>query len=344
MTRAPDERRTPTNQRLPGHPAATGRLDLLEPQPTAVGGRHADVVECPGDRRPGPCVIHRPPDDDPAGERLDERPRPRLVGANLPFQRSARSGRIQPAILTLQGVRQGDAIGRLGDRDDRTTEPRAELLGEELGSEAAQIRLETRGGLGPAERPGHSGDDRTGVQSFVHPHEGHAGLVIAGKDRGRDRGRAAVSRQQRWVQIERSVGQVQQGGRNQLAIVRQDHHLRPEPEHGSDGIGRPKALGRQDRVDPERSRSRLDDRRRDVLPTTGRAWRRGDDPDQVDRWMIGDGFERLEPERAAAQEHGPDARAVGPPHGHARALVASRTSASSSLPAPTTISSSIDSR
>ena len=71
---------------------------------------------------------------------------------------------------------------------------------------------------------------------------------------------------------------------------------------------------------------------------------RRDDPDELDVRMLGEAPQRRDPEPAAPEEDGPHARAAGSPVGHARALVASRTSASSSLEAPTAISSSIDSR
>ena len=90
------------------------------------------------------------------------------------------------------------------------------------------------------------------------------------------------------------------------------------------------------------------------LPATRRPRRRRDDPDETDLGMVVEPPQALAAEAATPQEDGPHApgpsedrgrsvEAIGP-RIHARALVASRTSASSSLLALTGISSSIESR
>ena len=94
------------------------------------------------------------------------------------------------------------------------------------------------------------------------------------------------------------------------------------------------------------------------LRPTGRRWRRHD-TDKLDLEVPGEAAQSGNAERAAAEEDGPDPMrsvssrdrglslrrrgAIGPKV-HARALVASRTSASSSSSWPTGISSSIESR
>ena len=73
----------------------------------------------------------------------------------------------------------------------------------------------------------------------------------------------------------------------------------------------------------------------ELLRATGRARRRGDDPDELDAGVPTERRRLSTAERAAAHEDGAARATVGPLVGHARAPVASRTSASSSLLGPT---------
>ncbi len=114
--------------------------------------------------------------------------------------------------------------------------------------------------------------------------------------------------------------------------------------------------GRQDRGDAKLVGGAIDDGRCQMLLPAARAAWRSDDTDQPDVGMVMEDPERLAPEAPAPEEDGPHANrggrsedrgrsteAIGP-RIHARALVASRISASSSSPTPTAINSSIESR
>ena len=146
------------------------------------------------------------------------------------------------------------------------------------------------------------------------------------------------------MEVERPVREVQQRRRDELAIVGQDGELRFELQHRGDRLGRAQPCRGEDGRDAKCSTSHVDVGRRLQLAPSGQPRWRGDHADEVDVAMLGQAPQGRDPERAAPEEDGPHARAAGSPVDHARALVASRTSASSSFEAPTAISSSIDSR
>ena len=146
------------------------------------------------------------------------------------------------------------------------------------------------------------------------------------------------------MEIEGPVLEPQQPGGDDLPIVGQHEKLGFEGEQGLDRRCVAQPGRREDLIDAQFLGDAMDHRRRRSLVATGRAGRRRDDGDQAHVVVAAEPAQALTPERAAPQEDGPHARAAGSPVGHARALVASRTSASSSFEAPTAISSSIDSR
>ena len=141
------------------------------------------------------------------------------------------------------------------------------------------------------------------------------------------------------MEVQRAVRQVEQRRRHDLPVVGEHRERRLEVQHRRDGDRIAQPLGRQDRCQAKRGGGVGDGRRPEGPGPAGRAWRRGDDADDGDSAVAGERVQGRDGEGAAAQEDGPDR---GP--GHARALVASRTSASSSFPSPTARSSSIDSR
>ena len=219
-------------------------------------------------------------------------------------------------------------------------QPRPEIARQQTGRFELEGLLEERRGLVAVQRDARLGDDGPGVDAFVHAHQCHAGLGVAGEDRRWDRRRSAVAWQQRWVQIQRPVAELQQGRRDDLPVVGEDHELGGEGEHVVERVPLAKARRCQDRPDVEMARGLVDPRDRRAAASAGGSWWGRDDPDQLDVRMLGELPEPLAAEPAATDEDGPC-----PSLGHARALVASRTSASSSSsPWPTGISSSIDSR
>ena len=146
------------------------------------------------------------------------------------------------------------------------------------------------------------------------------------------------------MEVERPVRELQERGRDELAVVGQDRESRSELETEATASGARNRHGVRTVGTPSARAAVLDLGRRLHLAPSGQPRRCGHDADELDVRMLGETPQGRDPERAAAEEDGPHARAAGSPVGHARALVASRTSASSSFEAPTAISSSIDSR
>ena len=70
----------------------------------------------------------------------------------------------------------------------------------------------------------HRGQHRAGIQPFLHLHDGHAGVLVAGLDGAVDRRRAAPARQQRSVDVETSQSRRVQHPLRQDQAVRGDDH------------------------------------------------------------------------------------------------------------------------
>ncbi len=188
--------------------------------------------------------------------------------------------------------------------------------------------------IGPVSRPASMRISVTAV-------DGSPARIAAGHRR-----RAAEPRQRRRVEVEGAVTEVEQRRRHDLAVVGEDGELRPEREDRRDRVGVAQPRRGQDRVEVRRPGVRVDRGQLPGLVATGALRHGGDDRDEPDERVGGEALEGRDGERARPQEDRPDAPVVGRtgPGAHARALVASRTSASSSSPCPTAISSSIESR
>ena len=301
-------------------------------------------------KRPGGQVLARRgtgrPDRQPAGAGLDERARPRLVGADLPIQIDRRQRGVHSSVLAAQGLGQrhaDDGLGMLAGDRPRATAPatpssRSAPIAARRASSSGAVSSGATGvpawaTIGPVSRPSSIRIKRD------------AGGAVAGQDRRRDRRRAAVSREKRRVEVERAFPDPEQGRRDDLAVVGEDDEVRLERQDLVDRRRITQFGGGQDRSGPELSRL-----------SAPAAWRRMPASDlpagagavttptsstagscaSARRAGLG--------ERAAPDEHGADRTRLRPGLGHARAPVASRTSASSSSPPWTGSSSSIDSR
>ena len=99
--------------------AAAGRLDLVRGEP-AVGRRERRPVA--GPTRPGSASAASGSDGrarqtiEPARRRLDERPRPRLVGPDLALEVDRRPARVEPAVLAPERPGQRRPVLRLRRR------------------------------------------------------------------------------------------------------------------------------------------------------------------------------------------------------------------------------------
>src|SRR5688500_17470969 len=119
----PDDGRLPSKERLPRHALPPGGLHLDHPQELPVAYAETALVEGAGAGPIGGTGAGRP-DDDPSRRRLDERPRPRLVGAHLALKLHRRLSRIEAAILAAQRTRQRGPLVRLGPRLQVPADPR----------------------------------------------------------------------------------------------------------------------------------------------------------------------------------------------------------------------------
>ena len=299
----------------------------------------------------------RRPDDDPPERRVDERSRPRLIRADLALQldgglrcgssrpSSRRNGRVSVAPSSDCG-RGGKlaAEPRLQASIEQTRPPSSSSAASSARRRLACRRAATRScaTIGPVSSPASMRMSVTPVSAS--PARIAAGIGVAPRWRGSSEG-------WRFSAPCSSSEQLRPGrsGRSRRGRAARDRARGPRRWTP----GRAGASGVRIALDAEL----LGEPRgcRVARPAVARRpWRSGDDADQVDVVATVQTPEALPPEAATPQEDGP--RALGPsedrgrsveaigPRIHARALVASRTSASSSLLAPTGISSSIESR
>ena len=149
---------------------------------------------------------------------------------------------------------------------------------------------------------------------------------------------------QRWMEIQRPIPERKKSRRDDLSVIRKHEELRLQGQDRRDRLRRAQALRRKDRLDTELPRYLVDDRGPESSIAAGGAGWRSDHTHQSNIVALIKLEEAPSPEPATAQEHGPDARVAGARSDHARALVASRTSASSSFLSSTAMSSSMESR
>ena len=136
--------------------------------------------------------------------------RARLVGAHLPLELDRRPRRIEPAIVASErssqrrdGLRAAARAGATGEpAGERLDSSAAATIGERAPRAPAPLSVPSaaraRRTSGPVSRPSSIRIRR------------HAGLGVPGQDRGRDRRRAAMARQQRGVQVEGAVARQRQ--------------------------------------------------------------------------------------------------------------------------------------
>ncbi len=197
---------------MPGRPRTQASQDIGFPPAgwTDPPGRPPSAVDSAIARRTCPEVRRRVRPDagrvdhEPTDDGLEERPGPRLIGPDLPLELRGGAPGIEPAVLAAERSGQRDAVGRLG------VPPRARLAATARGhpsrttaARSRSSRLQRWRRLGAVEGDRPLRHDRPGVEPVVHPDERDASLAVAGKDRGRDRGRPAMSRQQRRVEVQR---------------------------------------------------------------------------------------------------------------------------------------------
>ena len=202
----PDDRASASAPVIRRPPAGCTSIELEQPVGAASATRSpADLSSVPARRVGAAAQRPRSPDDEPAGICLEEGARPRLVGADLALQLSAmpRSG---PG-----GHPRAAADGSASRRRPAAAVARSQpsshgsRVAAAVAGHAGQTSLQLGRGLRAVESAARLGNHRAGVQAGVHPHHGHARLLVARQDRGRDGRRPAMARQQRRMQVERAV-------------------------------------------------------------------------------------------------------------------------------------------
>jgi hypothetical protein len=79
-----------------------------------------------------------------------------------------------------------------------------------------------------AHRHRRRGHHRPGVERLGQDHQRHRRFAVAGKDGGRNRGRATVARQRGGVEVQETARwQIQQDPRDQLPVIGEDSQIRP---------------------------------------------------------------------------------------------------------------------
>ena len=149
---------------------------------------------------------------------------------------------------------------------------------------------------------------------------------------------------QRWMEIQRAIPERKKSRRDDLPVIRKHEELRLQGQDRGNRLLIAEAPRYKDRRDAERPGQVVDDRGPESPIAAGGSGRRSDDTHQSNVIPLTKPDEALSTEPATAQKHGANARSAGPRHGHARALVASRTFASSSFSSSTAMSSSMESR
>ncbi len=183
----------------------------------------------------------------PTGD-LEPAARPGLVGADHAFEVDDARRWIEAAVVATQRPGHGRAVRCLRHGRQRAREPRLDRRRQQVGGGLGEPALEVGRRLGAVERQSALGDDRPAVEASVHEHQADARLAIAGEDGGRDRAGAAMSGQQRRMQVQRACGrQGQDRRRHELAVVGEHEQVGRQPSDGVDGLRASQPLGRQGR-------------------------------------------------------------------------------------------------
>ncbi len=236
---AADDRRPAAPEQLARHPPAAGRLDLIEHEPP-IGRAQGDAVPVCHDSagRVAHLRIDRvgPPDEDPAALGLEEGTRPWLEGSNHPVQFDRWPARIEPTILAPERAGQRRPDIRLRVCLDLAPDPGVQRVSQQVRSQRRQPGVQARGGVRSIDADPSVSDERARVETRIHAEQGHPGRLVAGEDSCRKRRRAAMPRQQGRVDVEGAQTQVEDGLRDDLAVVGQHGEVRLERGDGGERV------------------------------------------------------------------------------------------------------------
>ena len=226
---------------------AAGRQVAL-PGPRA-GGDDLELLAAPGAERARPGVVG-------AGHALD------LLGRRAPVDQAVAAG--QQAGVGGLGLVLGGGLERPGGVGLQHLQQQRRALVEELLGQRARAAVGRQGRAA-------LGQDGAGVHLAGQAHHRHAGLGVAGQDGAGERGRAAVARQQRGVDVQVAERRdLERGPAQDLAVGR--HHPDVRPQRGQPGdLGRVAQGLRLDHRQAQALHGLLDRRRLDRPAAPGRA-------------------------------------------------------------------------
>jgi FlaG/FlaF family flagellin (archaellin) len=117
---------------------------------------------------------------------------------------SSAAGRrpVEHSFLLAELVCVGDALGRLVHRLDAPPQQAVEGRHDQPRAKIGQAVVHALGGVGGGNRRAFRQQHRAGIETFVHAHDGDAGLGVAGEDGAMDGGGAAPARQQRSMDVD----------------------------------------------------------------------------------------------------------------------------------------------
>ena len=154
--------------------------------------------------------------------------RPRIEGADLVRQRRRRLRPVELRLVLVQLVRVGRAVLRLRTRQRHDAgAQQAQAVVQHLRAEIGQAVVQLAAGVVFADDERLRQQHRAGVETFLHLHQAHAGVGVAGLDRTLDRRRAAPARQHRGVDVPAAVFRdIENALRQDQAVGDHDHQIR----------------------------------------------------------------------------------------------------------------------
>ena len=134
---------------------------------------------------------------------LEERARPRLERPDLPLELDRRPGRVEAAVVAAERPGHASRPPPSGESPGRSRRARRRASGPSSSAPSRAARA-SRSGARSVPGSGQLWRATIGarVDAVVHADDRDAGAVVTGRDRGRDRRRAPMARQERGVDVE----------------------------------------------------------------------------------------------------------------------------------------------
>ena len=199
----------------------------------------------PGGTDPYPDIVDlqatrlQPARNRPGPEDLEALAPPRGVCARTGTERPHGPHHLLCRLLEVESSLRYDQARSPGDhrfllrhRLQRLSLQRTQVRGQQLGAAESETLRQRAGVLVLTDRGPPCRQDRSGVQTRVHPHQAHAGYIITGQNGSLDRRRPAPPRQQGEMQVDHAQpGAGQRGGSHDHPVA---HHYGQVQIHRGD--------------------------------------------------------------------------------------------------------------